>query len=74
MSSLGLSGVTRDLFTRHASFLDDCVRRKVDWQIVGIDVDEARDLRDEMWALRDNFGDANSDEGGDELGEDEEVS
>ncbi|KAI0061973.1 tubulin nucleotide-binding domain-like protein [Artomyces pyxidatus] len=74
LSSLGLSGVTRDLFTRHASFLDDCVRRKVDWQIVGIDVDEARDLRDEMWALRDNFGDANSDEGGDELGEDEEVS
>lgn len=63
------------LFSNYATFLDKCVKRKVDWEAVGagdaIDGDEVKELRDEMWVLADGFGVR---EGGEEseLGEDEE--
>jgi hypothetical protein len=43
--------------------------------MVGIDEDESRELRDNLWTLRDNFGERleSSDEDGEGLGEDEEV-
>ena len=51
------------------------MRRKVNWGMVGIDEDEARELRDDLWTLRDNFGEglASSDDDGEGLGEDEGV-
>jgi hypothetical protein len=65
------------LFTQYADFVGQCVRRKVDWATIGcIDQDEAQQLRDDLWTLRDNFGEMpemapdRDDEG---LGEDEEV-
>lgn len=61
LSNLGLTA--RGLptfFTRHAMFLDECLRRKVDWAVVGvgdtIDVDDVRELKDDIWALADGFG------------------
>jgi hypothetical protein len=65
------------LFTQYADFVGQCVRRKIDWATMGcIDKDEALQLRDDLWTLRDNFGEmpevaSNGDDEG--LGEDEEV-
>jgi len=63
------------LFTQHADFVGQCVQRKIDWTTIGcIDKDEALQLRDDLWNLRDNFGEIpelaidGDDEG---LGEDE---
>lgn len=63
------------LFTQYADFVGRCMRRKVNWGMVGIDEDEARELRDDLWTLRDNFGEglASSDDDGEGLGEDEGV-
>ena len=53
------------------------MRRKIDWATVGgMDQDDARQLQDDLWTLRDNFGEIpelvpDGDDGG--LGEDEEV-
>ena len=65
------------MFAQYADFVSQCVRRKIDWEAVGIlDKDEARQLRDDLWTLRDNFGEwpgltlDGEDEG---FGEDEEV-
>jgi hypothetical protein len=77
MASTLASGYTLSrLFTQYANFVGQCVRRKIDWAKVGcIDKDEALQLRDDLWTLRDNFGEMsepafNGDEG---LGEDEEA-
>ena len=65
------------LFTQYADFVGQCVRRKIDWATVGgMDQDDARQLREDLWTIRDNFGEMpelapEGDDGG--LGEDEEV-
>ena len=65
------------LFTQYADFVGQCVRRKIDWATVGcVDKDEARQLRDDLWTLRDNFHETPelATDGNDEgLGEDEGV-
>jgi len=65
------------LFAQYADFVGQCVRRRIDWAAVGcVDQDDARQLRDDLWTIRDNFGEMpelapDGDDGG--LGEDEEV-
>jgi hypothetical protein len=61
------------LLTQYANFVGHCVRREIDWGMMGNDGDEARELRDELWTLRDNFWEKlePSDDEGDGLGEDE---
>jgi hypothetical protein len=65
------------LLTQYADFVGQRLQRKIDWEAVGfIDKDEARQLRDDLWTLRDNFGEwpglgSDGDDGG--IGEDEEV-
>ncbi|KAN0125798.1 Misato Segment II tubulin-like domain containing protein [Russula decolorans] len=65
------------LLTQYADFVGQRLQRKIDWEAAGfIDKDEARQLRDDLWALRDNFGEwpglgSDGDECG--VGEDEEV-
>ncbi len=50
------SGALPRLFTQYADFVGQCVRRKIDWATVGcVDKDEARQLRDDLWTMRDNF-------------------
>ncbi|KAI0049602.1 tubulin nucleotide-binding domain-like protein [Auriscalpium vulgare] len=72
VSSLGLSNALPEMFSRYTAFVDTCVRRRTGWQGVGIDEDDARELRDSLWVLRDNYGDAEA--SGDDLGEDEDAS
>ena len=65
------------LFAQYADFAGQCVRRKIDWATVGcMDQDDARQLRDDLWTIRDNFGEMPelAPDGDDQgLGEDEEV-
>ncbi|KAJ7776805.1 mtDNA inheritance protein Dml1 [Mycena maculata] len=72
-SSIGASSETADLFSRYATFLEDCARRKISVERAGIDVDEMGDMANDMWTFHDNAGggtDGNSDE--DVRGEDED--
>jgi hypothetical protein len=65
------------LLTQYADFVSQRLQRKFDWEAAGfINKDEARELRDDLWTLRDNFGEwpglgSDGDAGG--IGEDEEV-
>ncbi len=44
------------LLTQYADFVSQRLQRKFDWEAIGIiDKDEARQLRDDLWTLRDNF-------------------
>lgn len=78
VSTLASGCTLPHLLTQYADFVGQCVRRKINWEAVGImDKDEARQLRDDLWTLRDNFGewpglaaDADADDEG--IGEDEE--
>ena len=56
LSSIGLSNRTSGLFEGYATFLEGCIRRKLDWQLVGVDVDEVKSLVDDLWTISDNFG------------------
>ncbi|KAI0002430.1 Misato segment II tubulin-like domain-containing protein [Russula compacta] len=77
VSTLASESTLPRLLTQYADFVGQCVRRKIDWAAVGvIDKDEVRGLRDDLWALRDNFGEIPElvSDGNDEgPGEDEEV-
>jgi hypothetical protein len=77
VSTLASGRTLPRLLTQYADFVGQCVRRKVDWATVDIiDKDEARQLRDELWTLRDNFGEWSevaSDRNNGGLGEDEDV-
>ncbi|KAA1470407.1 tubulin nucleotide-binding domain-like protein [Dentipellis sp. KUC8613] len=64
VSSFALSAGTPDLFSRYATFVERCVRTKVDWQLVGADVDDVRDLVNDLWTLSDSFGERGSGLGG----------
>ena len=76
LSSLELSGAMPSLFERYAILIEDCIRRKVDWQVIGVGIDDdgVRELRNDLWTLSDNHraGEGNGDET-DEMGEDEET-
>ncbi|KAI9441461.1 tubulin nucleotide-binding domain-like protein [Lactarius indigo] len=74
VSTLGSGWALPHLLTQYAEFLRDCLRRKVDWATLDMDEDDARELRDDLWTMRDNFGEKHKlsgDDGGG-LGEDEE--
>jgi hypothetical protein len=76
VSTLASGCTLPDLLTQYADFVGQCVQRKINWEAVGVvDKEEARQLRDDLWTLRDNFGEwsgpASEDDEG--LGEDEEV-
>ncbi|KAI0292754.1 tubulin domain-containing protein [Russula brevipes] len=77
VSTLASGRALPQLLTQYADFVGQCVRRKIDWATVDIiDKDEARQLRDELWTLRDNFGEWSevaSDRNNGGLGEDEDV-
>jgi len=76
VSTLASGCTLPDLLTQYADFVGQCVQRKINWEAVGVvDKEDARQLRDDLWTLRDNFGEwpglaSDDDEG---LGEDEEV-
>lgn len=58
LASLAASSDTGLLFKNHATFVDDCVRRRrLD---LGIDLDELKELGNGLWTLYDNYS-----EGGD---------
>jgi hypothetical protein len=74
VSTLGSGRASPPLLKHYADFVRDCLRRKVDWATLGMDADDARELRDDLWTMRDNFGEKHEllgDEGSG-LGEDEE--
>ncbi|ETW74824.1 hypothetical protein HETIRDRAFT_237753, partial [Heterobasidion irregulare TC 32-1] len=56
LSSLELSGAMPSLFERYAILIEDCIRRKVDWQVIGVGIDDdgVRELRNDLWTLSDN--------------------
>ncbi|KAI9511509.1 tubulin nucleotide-binding domain-like protein [Russula earlei] len=56
LSTLASGWLLPRLFSQYADFVGACVRRKIDWATLGIDKDEAQQLRDDLWTLRDNFG------------------
>jgi hypothetical protein len=76
-SSITTSSQTADLFFEYSTFIENCVKRKSAVHVtVGLDMDEMKDLVNDLWTLHDNYGD-----GGDgvrgiddaySLGEDEE--
>ncbi|KAI9465930.1 tubulin nucleotide-binding domain-like protein [Lactarius psammicola] len=73
VSTLGSGRASPHLFAQYAEFVRDCLRRKVDWATLGVDEDDARELRDDLWTMHDNFGENHEASGddGDGLGEDE---
>ena len=67
VSALGSGRALPRLLTQYAEFVRDCLLRKVDWAMLGMDEDDARELRDDLWTMRDNFGEKHElsgDEGG----------
>ena len=77
VSTLASGSSLPHLLTQYADFVGQSVQRKINWEAVGvIDKDDARQLRDDLWTLRDNFGEwpgPGSDEDDEGFGEDEEV-
>ena len=75
-SSLTTSSATSRLFASHARLAQECVDKRAEVVTrMGLEFDEIRDLKDELWALCDQY----ADEGGEgwqeadvEMGEDEE--
>ena len=74
VSTLGSGRASPRLLTQYAEFVRDCLLRKVDWAMLGMDEDDSRELRDDLWTMRDNFGEKHelSGDEGIGLGEDEE--
>jgi len=71
VSTLASGRTLPRLFSQYANFVGQRVRRKINWSTVGIlDKDEAHQLRDDLWALRDNFGEEPEEASS---GDDEEV-
>ena len=73
VSTLGSGRASPRLLTQYAEFVRDCLLRKVDWAMLGMDEDDSRELRDDLWTMRDNFGEKHelSGDEGIGLGEDE---
>jgi hypothetical protein len=57
-SSIATSSQTAELFSTYAAFATDCIKRNA---LGSVDVDELREIANDLWTLHDNFA-----EGGDE--------
>ncbi|KDQ54693.1 hypothetical protein JAAARDRAFT_182189 [Jaapia argillacea MUCL 33604] len=69
LSSIFATSHTSHLFSAYASFLDDGIKRKVDFEnILGMDIDDMRGLASDLWTLHDNcnVGEGAEDDIGDE--------
>ncbi|RPD60763.1 tubulin nucleotide-binding domain-like protein [Lentinus tigrinus ALCF2SS1-6] len=78
LSTLTTSNATSKLFGSYAQLAQECVDRRAEVIVrMGLEFDEVRELKDELWALCDLYaGDTGEDlsvGSGDEIGEDESV-
>ncbi|CAK5270363.1 unnamed protein product [Mycena citricolor] len=72
LSTVGTSRETAQLFAGCAKFLDDKLRRRFPVDSLGIDVDEMKELANDLWTLHDTAGgDSGGDVDVDSIGEDE---
>ena len=76
-SEFTTSSATAKLFAGYARLAQECVDRRAEVVAkMGLEFDEVRELKDELWALCDRFAaadDIGGEEGGEvEMGEDEE--
>ncbi|EPQ55584.1 tubulin nucleotide-binding domain-like protein [Gloeophyllum trabeum ATCC 11539] len=56
LSSLYATSVTSRLFSSYASFVEDCVKRKKQFkEILGMEVDEIKELASELWMMHDAY-------------------
>ncbi|CAL1697854.1 unnamed protein product [Somion occarium] len=56
LSSLSTTKRTSILFSRYASQVDECIKRRRDMiQRMGLEIDDVKSLRDELWVLEDEF-------------------
>jgi len=72
LSSITVTSKSAELFASYAGFVSDCARRR-SHTIPGLDSDELKELSNDLWTIRDNFGEGS--EGVDDpemYGEDEE--
>jgi hypothetical protein len=67
-SSMATSTRTAKLFAAYAAFATDCVKRNT---LGSVDVDELREIANDLWTLHDNFAEGGNEdlEGG--VGEDD---
>ncbi|TFK82016.1 tubulin nucleotide-binding domain-like protein [Polyporus arcularius HHB13444] len=76
LSTLTTSSATSKLFASYARLAQECVDRRAEVVLrMGLEFDEVRELKDELWALCDQYaGDdgGEGEDGGEEVGEDEE--
>jgi hypothetical protein len=61
MSSLTTTSLTSKLFKNYATFVEKCVKRRID-SGTGVEFDELRDLGNDLWTLHDNFSDGEHEE------------
>ncbi|KAI0742723.1 tubulin nucleotide-binding domain-like protein [Daedaleopsis nitida] len=75
LSTLTTTSATSKLFASYARLAQQCVDRRAEVVVrMGLEFDEMKELKDEMWALSDLYaGDQGEDLSEDELGEDEEL-
>ncbi|CAK5284476.1 unnamed protein product [Mycena citricolor] len=72
LSTVGTSRETVQLFAGCAKFLDDKLQRRFPVDSLGIDVDEMKELANDLWTLHDTAGgDSGGDVDVDSIGEDE---
>lgn len=73
-SALTATSASAELFSSYAKLLNGCVRRRADEVIrMGLNFDDIKELKDELWALSDAYaGDGWKSDDADALGEDEE--
>ena len=79
LSTLTTSSATSKMFASYARLAQECVDRRSEVVVrMGLEFDEIRELKDELWALCDLYaGDAvegEGTEGEDDIGEDEELA
>lgn len=56
LSSLYSTSATSRLLSAHASFIDECIKRKKDFaSVMGIEIDEIRELANDLWAIHDAY-------------------
>lgn len=63
LSSLHTTPHTSDMLAAYSAVIHDCVRRGAEvLEVMGLEKDDATELRDELWALRDAY--AGTEDGG----------
>jgi len=71
LSMLSIGSGMPSVFSGYATFVEDCIRKKFDWELIGWDPDEIKEVRNELWTIVDNYGHADV-RSPDSIGEDEE--